>query len=347
MLELGDDVLRRWILFIQARCLIAGTLLVTALQPSTAFAPSPTPTCVEYVSSSLGHLSYPKSTHFLHNVFLLSLDTEHDKTTTMGPPLPVTNKLDAQSIQKLQYDEVVRILDPNTVKLKRSGLVSFAAVATPSGYKSNFQFPDCMSKSPSSKARQLLPAGAKVGIRFLDTESNSSKPRAALIVTNDGTLVNSELVRTGFARPVSRGREACEEILPGLTQQLNSLQQEAQDRGVGMYMNCDKQADATSIALDDQFEPLEFTVETQWGDDGGKPIVQQRQGNMKRPTNPGDTKGCSDFDYYEDALRWYEKYAPWYGDVAKLDPDHDEIPCPGLPHTKDQSRYRMKVPSSQ
>ena len=56
--------------------------------------------------------------------------------------------------------------------------------------------------------------------------------------------------------------------------------------------------------------------------------------------NPGDVRGCSDFAYYEDALRWYEKYYSYYGDVAKLDRDMDGVPCPGLPH--DESRYRMK-----
>lgn len=252
------------------------------------------------------------------------------------------------SAPKVEDDEVVRVLDPNTVKLKRNGLVSFAAVQTPSGYNSNFQFPDCFAKSPSSKARQLLPAGSKVGVRFIIDEKKSTrgKPRAALIVTKDGTLVNSELVRLGFARPVSRGRDAVENILPGLVNELDILQRRAQDGGIGMYMSCDRQRTETIIAADDQFEPLEYTVQTKWGDDGGKQIVVQKR-ETKQPSNPGDTKGCSDFDYYEDALQWYETYAPWYGDVAKLDSDKDGVPCPGLPHTKDQTRYRMKVPSER
>ena len=57
-------------------------------------------------------------------------------------------------------------------------------------------------------------------------------------------------------------------------------------------------------------------------------------------------QGCSDFNTYEDALRWFEYYKPFYGDVAQLDRDNDGIPCPGLPHTKNQDQYRMKVPSS-
>jgi hypothetical protein len=87
--------------------------------------------------------------------------------------------------------------------------------------------------------------------------------------------------------------------------------------------------------------------QTHWGDDGGgKQVVQQRKGTRKEPpANPGDTKGCSDFEYYEDALRWFKTYQPYhYGDVARLDPDRDGVPCPGLGHTPDHSRYRIKVP---
>ena len=307
------------------------------LVSSAALALSPPRPSIEYIASTVTSHSPSLLDHHL----LTSLSVCDDSTTSTAP-----NKLDVRAINKLEYDEVIRILDPNTVKLKRNGLVSFAAVQVPSGYKSNFQFPECMSKSPSSKSRQLLPAGSKVGVRIVDNKSAGSRPRAALIVTKDGTLVNSELVRSGFARPVSRGRGAVELILPGLGQELASLQHEAQDKRVGMYMNCESQSE-TIIPSDGQFEPLEYTLETEWTEDGGKPVLQQRDAQVKRPRDPGDTKGCSDFDFFEDSLRWYETYAPWYGDVAKLDPDDDGVPCPGLPHTKDQSRYRMKVPSSR
>jgi hypothetical protein len=68
--------------------------------------------------------------------------------------------------------------------------------------------------------------------------------------------------------------------------------------------------------------------------------------NRTIPGYFGDSAGCSDFSSYEDALRWYEKYFPFYGDVAKLDRNGDGVPCPGLPHTKVAEMYRMKVPSA-
>lgn len=56
--------------------------------------------------------------------------------------------------------------------------------------------------------------------------------------------------------------------------------------------------------------------------------------------------GCSDFVTYEDALKWYEFYKPWYGDVAKLDRNLDGVPCPGIPHTTAREKYRMKIPQA-
>jgi len=53
-----------------------------------------------------------------------------------------------------------------------------------------------------------------------------------------------------------------------------------------------------------------------------------------KPANPGDTKNCSDFSTWREAQNWYEKYFPYYGDVAKLDGNNDGIACesrPGAP----------------
>jgi hypothetical protein len=51
-----------------------------------------------------------------------------------------------------------------------------------------------------------------------------------------------------------------------------------------------------------------------------------------------------DFEAYEDELRWFEIYKPYYGNVAKLDRNGNGVPCPGLPHTSTQEKYQMKVP---
>ena len=49
------------------------------------------------------------------------------------------------------------------------------------------------------------------------------------------------------------------------------------------------------------------------------------------PPNPGDSKNCSDFSTHNEAQAWFDKYYPYYGDVARLDRDNDLIACESLP----------------
>lgn len=51
----------------------------------------------------------------------------------------------------------------------------------------------------------------------------------------------------------------------------------------------------------------------------------------QQPTNPGDTKNCSDFPNYAAAKAWFDTFYPYYGDIAKLDGDGNGIPCESLP----------------
>ncbi len=274
----------------------------------------------------------------LQKVLLTSLDSSQQSKSNDPGFEPWEANL--ESI-KFNSDEVVRVMDPNTVKLKSAGLVSFAMVRTPSGYNESFRFPDCMAKSPVSKVKQLLPNGTKVKVKIIG-ESNGDHTQALIVLKSSEKLVNAELVREGFARPITRGRDITERIIPGLSQGLTNLQRQAEAKGIGMYQKCD----LVETAADDQFESLDFIVETQYGVDGGKQIIKQREEIGAVPPNPGDIRKCADFEYFEDALRWYDRYFPFYGDVAKLDRDGDGVPCSGLPHTTDQTRYRMKKPSA-
>lgn len=49
------------------------------------------------------------------------------------------------------------------------------------------------------------------------------------------------------------------------------------------------------------------------------------------PNNPGDSKNCGDFATQREAQAWFDKYYPYYGDVARLDADDDGIVCESLP----------------
>ena len=61
-----------------------------------------------------------------------------------------------------------------------------------------------------------------------------------------------------------------------------------------------------------------------------QPTTTQPSTTVK-PSNPGDTKNCSDFATYAAAKAYFDMYFPYYGDVAKLDNDNDGEPCESLP----------------
>lgn len=266
------------------------------------------------------------------------------------------------SLKGFQKDKVVRVLDATTVKLEKTGLVKLAGVRMPTPGSSNFQFPDCLSYTPAYKLRQFIPSKTKVLVRIADSKNSNALP-AVILREEDSLFVNRELIRLGFGKVPKSIPSDFQTYLDH--EDLRSLQKQAETDGIGIFKRCDE-ASMTS-APEAQFEPLEFTVETVWGDDGGKLVTRQRSDVDVQPDNPGDIRGkilllcencfygvvfsqtfsigCSDFSTYEDALRWYEKFFPYYGDVSKLDRDGDGVPCPGLPHTTVAEKYRMKVPT--
>ncbi|KAL3937161.1 MAG: hypothetical protein SGBAC_007667 [Bacillariaceae sp.] len=207
-----------------------------------------------------------------------------------------------------QKDTVIRIVDGNTIKLQNSGLVSIAGARYPTASSSNFQFSECFEYGPTYKLRQLLPAKTEIWVK-----TSGSKPQAVILRHKDSLNVNQELVKSGFAKakPLSSEFKGYLDA-----SKLKSFEAEANQLGLGIFKQCDNGVDSTFVA---EFEPLEYDVVTQWGDDGGKQIVKQKDTIASRPPrNPGDRKGCSDFETYEDALNWFEYYKPFYGDIAKL-----------------------------
>jgi endonuclease YncB( thermonuclease family) len=260
-------------------------------------------------------------------------------------------------------DKVIRTLDANTIKLEKTGLVSLAGIYTPQ----TGGFPECTTTSPSKQLRRLLPPETPVRVRVLTSSNTKKNVKQVLVIkpsattsSDAPTLIHAELVKTGFAKPVQRGQQEAEQVLPGITRALKELQQQAKQEQVGLYQICNNDninnvasADSSksvpttaNINLENQFEPIQFTTQTQWGADGGKTIrvSNNPESSSVPPKNPGDTKGCSDFETYEQALQWYETYYPYYGDVAHLDRTGRGIPCSGLPHTRNMERFRRKVP---
>lgn len=179
-----------------------------------------------------------------------------------------------------------------------------------------------------------------------------------IIRGQDELNVNRELIRTGFgfvrkgSTNSSSGALSSNLDYEGMMRDMTLLEQQARDEGLGIFKVCSSDGNSNSNNSDSistsnfiaEFEPMDYETQIEYGDDGGKSVLVSNKQSSTPPSNPGDVRGCSDFQSYEDALSYYEKFYPYYGDVAKLDRDGDGVPCPGLPHTANQDRYRMKRP---
>ena len=363
-----DLLLRSWLCLVQYKSL---TMLCTGF----GLTPMPTPTVIDTGTSSIlrDHDSiaivvtkqtppFQMRTHFdsiphLPSQILATATTES-----------TTDSWSNQLLQTKQYktDKVKRVIDASTIQLEKGGYVSLETVR---GVGSTYQLPDCMTYAPSYKLKQLLKKGTVVRLIYnLDDvishnnnrasspkprPSSSTTPRVWIIRDKDNLLINEELVRSGFGI-VRKGSKAPRKMMNDLIE----LEQNAKQQGLGIYKSCtdekvDENVNNNSIRASNfvaEFEPLDYTTEIEYGDDGGKSVIvvsrKESTSAVSPPSNPGDTKGCSDFETYEESLKWYETYFPYYGDVARLDRNDDGVPCPGLPHTTQQEKYRIKRPNT-
>ena len=269
--------------------------------------PPPVPLEVIVPSSSLPLVGSPYSTSFLAAAASWRDSSTTDATTT------------------LFSDRVVRVIEDSTViKLEKTGLVSLAGIQFPKKYDDNAECPT-RTTSTNTKLQQLLPPHTAVRVNA-DTEKDNRGIRKVLLFRSSSskkensespllTSIQTQLLLCGYARV--RDAEVASRFSPALADEWHRAAEEEPSNGCRPM-------------VESEFESLRPSSVT-----------------TAPPPNPGDSKGCSDFATYEDALRWYETYFSYYGDVAQLDRDHDGIPCPGLPHTLDPELYRRKVPLSK
>jgi hypothetical protein len=219
---------------------------------------------------------------------------------------------------KTLSDRVVRVMEDTTIiKLEKTGLVSLAGIQFPKKYTSNASCPT-RTTSTYTKLQQLLPPNTAVRV-YPVTEKDDRGIRKVLLFRSNSnqdnplTSIQTQLLLRKYA--TVRDFDVATLFSPELEDEWRRAEDQPS-------INC-------QFMIETEFESL-------------RPSVSP----MAPPKNPGDSKGCSDFATYEDALRWYERYFPYYGDVAQLDRDQDGVPCPGLPHTSDSELYRRKVPLS-
>ena len=287
-----------------------------------------------------------------NNVLTSSNAISSASTISESSPLDLSNSRISQFLSqtKPRNDKVKRVIDSSTIQLT-SGYVSLDTVR---GAGSTYTMPECMDKAPAYKLKSLLPKGVDVKVYELKRSNGDGGPKRVWIVrSSDDLIINRELVKSGYAF-VRRG---VSNNIPGMINELKELEMNARRDGLGIFKMCSDKSDNTKESTNNnailknsdfiaEFEPLEYTTQTQWGDDGGKTVLVPKETIDIIPQNPGDIKGCSDFETFEEAIGWYETYYPYYGDVAKLDRRGMGVPCSGLPHTKNMDRYRMKRPNA-
>ena len=202
-------------------------------------------------------------------------------------------------------DVVVRVMDSDRVKLERAGVVRLAGVRTPTR-----DVPVCYNREPGVKTRGMLSRGAKVEVEADDGDAN---------IVVGGKSVSETLVREGYAYATPRRRRESDGDY--LASVLAEAQEAAKRDQRGLWRPC---GDASPVVPVATFDDIDF-----------QPTPTKDYGDA-----PAKYKSRAEFEFYEDALAIFER-AP--ESVRKrLDRDGDGVPCPGLPHTTDQERYRFK-----
>lgn len=239
------------------------------------------------------------------------------------PPSPITESTslwlskqspNSSSLSVQPNATIIRVLDDGTILLNRENRRESIRKLEGIRLIPASRYPSCLSLTPAGKLQQLLPPNTKVRVQQDDGIH-------LIVIAATGVVVQERLLQLGYATTPNKDWDY--------------LQQQAQQQGKGVYITCDASFQA-------EFD--DYLARSSVRDATSSTTLSST--NPQPPSNPGDRVGCSDFDYYEDALRYYERYQPWYGDVAKLDRDGDGVPCPGLPHTPNAVLYRMKKPTT-
>ena len=247
-----------------------------------------------------------------------------------------------QASWSMQTDHIERVVDGDTVLLEELGRARLIGINTPETVSPAQQVrgepPQCFGPEASAEMKRLLPAGTEVEFDT-DVEPLDRFGRNLVYLYKDGGSINELLVRKGFARakaykPNIRNQET-----------FNRLQAEAKMESLGLWGACfdagsssssSGSSGGSSSTAGKGFGPNANQRPTSTKTASSE--LQQQQRSTAREAkdvaaieaNPGDVKDCADFDSYDAAKAWFDRYYPAYGDVAKLDGDGDLKPCEAL-----------------
>jgi len=212
-----------------------------------------------------------------------------------------THRVLAASGPPPQEDEVVKVIDGDTVNLRYAGRCRLIGVNTPETVAPRQKEgapPDCYGPEASALTKSLLPPGTKVRVE-LDVEPVDKYGRqlAYLYRSQDQLFLNAELVKQGAAKRYK--------VAPNVKYDAK-------------FFELEKDAKATGKGL--------------WGACASNPKTggTAATGTAANEVMDLKKKTCKDFTTYANAKAWFDKYFPQYGDVAGLDGDKDGKPCEKL-----------------
>jgi micrococcal nuclease len=251
-----------------------------------------------------------------------------------------------QASWSMQTDYIERVVDGDTVILEKLGRARLLGINTPEtvspAQRERGEPPQCFGPEASAEMKRLLPAGTEVEFDT-DVEPLDRFGRSLVYLYKDGESINELLVRKGFARAKA--------YKPNIRNQemFNRLQAEAKSESLGLWGAC---FDAGSSGSSSGSSGGSSGGRSSTAGKGFGPNANQRPASTKTASaklqqqqrstareakevaafeaNPGDVKDCADFDSYDEAKAWFDRYYPAYGDVAKLDGDGDLKPCEAL-----------------
>lgn len=223
-------------------------------------------------------------------VGLLLLASPRRSRAASGPPPP--------------EDEIVKVIDGDTVNLKFAGRCRLIGINTPETVAPRQKEgapPDCYGPEASALTKSLLPPGTKVKVE-LDVEPVDKYGRqlAYLYRSSDQLFLNAELVKQGAAKRYK--------VAPNVKYDTKfvELEKDAKAAGKGLWGACASKS------------PAGPTTSTASPGSAGSEVKDLKK------------RSCKDFISYEDAKAWFDKYFPQYGDIAGLDGDKDGKPCEKL-----------------
>ena len=125
-------------------------------------------------------------------------------------------------------DKVARVTDGDTVVLERLGRTRLIGIDTPEVYPVE----DCFGRAAADRMEGLLPRGTRVRYAF-DRERRDRYGRALVFLYKRDVLLNAELLREGFARPLR--------VPPNTSraERFERLARDARRDGRGLWSRCE------------------------------------------------------------------------------------------------------------